>query len=376
MSIPIRFPFAYKADVATARGYFEGRILVDIVDVDVPTMTSSDCPVVMTWRTDHNYRTPFNHIDKNEGELLSLRYRDGKFYAPVKSYPDVGQQLEVQHLPTRGIHDYGAQGSGALAHLYDRYALGGEERFLALAGWFDGKFRRQPVEGDILRRSKSDRAARREEAHDIARRLAVIDSVVHFEVAEPKFVVGTCHFNRRPDMPTDTRSAPLISIFYEEARFGARLTHFGRRTFDAKPESRAVSMRELDTLLDEYRAEQVPVLLDFDDLEVDDDLDFLFDAEANKRWRLIGDFVSRFSTDIQSMPDTEVLAWLRLRAVASLRENKVTHEALDAAYDDLIALWSTIDNKDRYRAQALALLEWWDEAPISIDATANTPPRL
>ncbi|MBY3433636.1 hypothetical protein HFN89_05685 [Rhizobium laguerreae] len=297
---------------------------------------------------------------------MAIRHRDGRYYLPVKPQADGLDRLTADHLPGRGRHDYGVQGSEALGSLYDRHLPGGDDRARTLREWLTGKFKRQPVEDDIQTRSKSDYLVRKAEASELASRLAVIDGVLHVEVCEPKFVVNETYFNRRDDVPPGVTSCPLVAIFVGEARFGARLTHFNARQLDAKAESRVVSMRELDDLLDEYDRQDTPVLLNFDDLEVSDDLDFKFGGEANRRWRVIGEVVSIFAHQVPTMTEAHAASWMRLRRVVSMPERDVSHEALDGIYEDVVALVSAIDAKDRDRPRLLGATDWWNDAPITL----------
>ncbi|MBY3151435.1 hypothetical protein HFO56_03405 [Rhizobium laguerreae] len=374
MSIHARFPFAYKADVVTARGFFDGRLLVDTVNIDVPVMSATDCPVVMTWKTTWNARRPGNSFQAGEGEAMAIRHRDGRYYLPVKPQAEGLDRLTADHLPGRGRHDYGVDGSEALGALYDRHLPGGDDRARALREWLTGKFKRQPVEDDIQTRSKSDYLVRRAEASELASRLAVIDGVLHVEVCEPKFVVNETYFNSRDDVPPGVTSCPLVAIFVGEARFGARLSHFNVRQLDARAESRVVSMREFDALIKEYDRQGTPVLLYFDDLQVSDDLDFQFDGELNRRWRVVAEVVSLFADQVQTMPEAHAVTWMRLRRIAAMRENEVTREAVDDIYEDVVALVSLIDIKDRDRARLLAAKEWWNDAPITFEMGGRAAP--
>ncbi|MCV9964243.1 hypothetical protein OIU34_20365 [Pararhizobium sp. BT-229] len=369
MSIPIRFPFAYKADIATDRGVFDGRILVDVVEADIPSMTASECPVAMTWRTYGEFHRP-GEKSAGEGKPMIVRHREGRYYIPLQSLEE-GKYHKAEDLPGRGRHDYGAEGNKGLANLYDRLAPGGEEKNRALREWFAGKFRRQPVEDDILRRSKSDREARKAEALDVVSRLAIVDGIVHIQVSEPKLAVDTCYFNHRRDMPHGVSSCPLVAVFVGEGRFGARLPHLGSRTLDAKPETLVVAIDELDDLLAEYETAGVPVLMNFDSLEFDPSLPISVDRDINRRWRAIGEVVQRFAGDVMALSDAQLQAWCRLRRVSSMREHEVTREDLDTVYDDLVGLCASIDYKDRDRARLLEMTEWWNDAPISIGLEAG-----
>jgi hypothetical protein len=367
MSIPARLPFAYSADFFTARGIADRRVLIDTVDVDVPTLSATECPVVMTWRTSWSPRRPNAKFTEEGGDMFSLRHREGRYFLPVKSQTAGLAHLTADHLPGRGRHDYGVDGSEALGNLYDRHLPGGDDRGRALKGWLTGKFKRQPIEADIVSRSKSDYSDKKTEATAMAARLAVIDGVLHVEVQEPKIVADTYYHNTRPDLPPGSSSCPLLAIFVGEARFGARLPQFGLRQLGAKEESRVVSMRELDDLINEYDRQGTPVLLNFDDLEVSDDLDFKFDGEANRRWRVVSEVVSMLAHQMISMPEEHAMSWLRLRRVATTPENEVTHEALDNVYYDLVSLCSAIDIKDHDRARLLRATEWWNDAPITLE---------
>jgi hypothetical protein len=368
MDIPIRFPFAYKADVATDRGFFDGRVLVDVVEADIPSLTDSECPIMMSWRVYWDSHRP-GGSSEGEGKPMIVRHREGRYYIPLDTLGD-GNHHKAEDLPGRGRHDYGTANS-SLANVYDRHAPGGEERNRALREWFAGKFRRQPVEDDILRRSKSDREARKAEAMEVVSKLAVVDGIVHIQVPEPKLAVDKCYFNTRRDMPPGVSSCPLIAVFLGEARFGARLPHFGTRTLDAKPETRVVALDELDHLLAEYAADDIPVLMNFDSLEIDPSLEFSFNRDINRRWRSVGEVVEHFAGDVMTLSDAGLKAWCRLRRVSALREDEVTAERLDAVYDDFVGLCGTIDRKDRDRERFLAAAEWWDEAPISIGVEAS-----
>jgi hypothetical protein len=375
MSIPARFPFAYTADIRTTSSVFDARVLVDTVDVDVPTMSEEECPVVMSWRTSLDARRPGKAFDpKHKTYSFAVRHRNGRFYRQIEPNNNEIASLSADHLPRRERYGYGAEGSVALGNLYDRYLPGGEGRVEAVRKWLAGNFKRQPTEDDILSRTKSDYLKRKAEATELASRLAVIGGVLHVEVCEPKFVVGTMYFNRREDMPRGTTSCPLVAIHLDEARLGARLGHFGTRRIDAKGESRAVSMRQLDELIAEYDAQGTPVLLKFDDLVISEDLDLQFDGELNGRWRVVEEVVSRFADQVQAMPEAMAVAWMRLRRVATMRESEVTREAVDDLYQDILNLVSSIDVKDMDRQRLLDSSEWWNEAPIAFQMGGTPTP--
>ncbi|MCS4089217.1 hypothetical protein [Rhizobium sp. BK176] len=368
MSIPARFPFAYTADVRTARGFFDNRVLVDTVDIDVPTMADAECPVVMTWRTSWDGRRPGNaFVAEHDKKTFVIRHRGGRFYSPVEPNDKGLGHLSEDHLPRRERHGYGAEGSVALGNLYDRYLPGGESRVEAVKKWLTGDFKRQPTESDILSRAKSDYLTRKAEAKKVASRLMVIGGVLHVEVCEPKFVVGTTYFNNRNDMPRGATCCPLVAILLEEAKFGARLPHFGMRRLDAKEETRTASMRQLDELIAYYDTRGTPILLHFDDLEISDDVEFEFDGELNRRWRVVCEVVSMLADQVQMMPEAAAMAWMRLRRVAAMREADVTREAVDDLYEDVVGLVSSIDVKDMDRQRLLDATEWWNDAPIKLE---------
>lgn len=367
MSIPARFPFAYTADIRTARTVFDSRVLVDTVDVDVPTMSDAECPVVMTWRTSWDGRRPGNAFNtEHEKTEMALRHRGGRFYRRIEANNGEIAHLTADHLPRRERHGYGIDGSVALGNLYDRYLPGGEGRVEAVKKWLTGNFKRQPTEDDIISRTKSDYLSRRAEATELASRLAVIEGVLHVEVCEPKFVVVQKYFNQRDDMPRGVTCCPLVSIFLGEARYGARVGHFGTRQLDARQESRATAMHNLEELIAAYEAQETPVLLHFDDLVISEDLDFRFDGELNGRWRIVAEVVSRFADQIQMMSEATATAWMRLRRVAAMRERDVTREDVDDLYEDVVTLVSLIDGKEMDRQRLLDATEWWNDAPIKL----------
>lgn len=370
MTIATRFPFAYKADITTAKGDFRDKVLIGTVDVDIPVLTDAECPVAITWRTDWAYRVPEGRFGDGRGERRYLRYADGQYYRPIGQKSDA--PLTAVQLPGSDIKDHGKDYGGLLSGLYDRHEPGGEDRVTAVRQWQQGKFVRQPLENDILTRTKSDYLQRKAEAERIAERLIVVDGVVHIEVNEPKLAVGTAHFSQRDDMPAGVKKCPLIAVFWGEARFGARLPHFNARAMDAKADNFAVALSELDSLLEDYSEAGTPVLLDFDDLSIDADLCFDFDSEANKRWRAIGEVVSRFSDQASTMPEAQFMSWARLRAVANLREQDVTCDALDGIYDDFITLCSLIDTKDVDRQRLFATADTWNDAVISVDFSGRS----
>lgn len=375
MHIAARYPFAYKAAaISTSAGVLLDRVLVDTIDVDVPVLSSAKFPVAVSWKTDFNYRTPSASFDEGRGKPMYIRHHNGRFYRPL-GLTEASPGLAAESLPGRGKADFGTDLDGQLAFLSDRRQPSGEDRFKSVRGWLAGKYKRQPKEEDVIWRTDSDYLIRKAEAEVIASRLAVIDGIVHAEVYEPKLAVGTCYFHRRDDMPEGVSNCPLIAIFFGESRFGAQLPHFNSRPLDAKTESLVVSITELAGLLSRFEGQGVPVLLDFDDLAISEDVDFGFDGKINRRWRVVGEAVSRFANQVLTMPTDWFQAWARLRDVSMLSESDVSSDVLDGVYDDYVRLCSTIDAKDRDRARLLEAAEWWNEAEISFGASIPMSPR-
>jgi hypothetical protein len=369
MTIPARFPFAYKATFATARDFFSDRMLVGTIDVDVPVMTSAECPVAVSWRTDRDQRTPAARFGESQGKSKYVRHRDGRVYSPL-SLRGEGPGLSVESLPRQDRSDFINDPEGEIAFLFNRPLPGWEDRFKTLKGWLGGKYKRQPKEDDVMMRMNSDYAIRKAEAEAIAPRLAVVDGVVYTQVHEPKLSVSTYYFHRRGDMPEGVSQCPLVSVFLGEARFGAKWPpHSNSQGLDAKAESLVISITELDDLLRSFKDRGLPVLLDFDDLALSDRVEFEFNGEANRRWRVVGEVVSRFADQVLRMPESVFQSWARLRSISMLPETDVTVETLEGAYDDYIRLCSTMDPKDRDRARLMEAAEWWNEAQISLGAS-------
>jgi hypothetical protein len=326
----------------------------------------------MAWKTSWDCRRPGNALSAEAN--FEIRHRDGRFYSRVEPNDNRLAYLSADHIPRRGRHEYGVEGSEALGNLYDRHLPGGEDRVEAVKQWLTGKFKRQPTEDDVLSRTKSDYLAKKAEATRLASGLMMIGEVLHVEISEPKLLVNTTYFNRRDDMPVGATFCPLVTIFLGEARFGARIPQFGTRQLDAKEDSRTVSMLELEELISEYDASATPVLLNFGDLVISEDVDFHFDGELNRRWRVVSEVVTIFADNVQTMPEDKAMAWMRLRRVAAMRENEVTLDAVDDTYEDLVDLVSSIDIKDRDRARLLAATEWWNEAPITLEMRGPSAP--
>lgn len=368
MNYLVRFPYAYIArDIFTGKTSYTDKVMVDVVEVDVPRLDGRDFPIVMRWRSHWQAVSMDGELPADSAEcLIRHGHREGKdrFYAPFGAFCSATETLTADHLPGRDRHDHGAPGNDVLSHFVDTRSPNGSERYKAVKDWLGGRMKRQPTEADVVYRWNADRDLRRREAEDFASTLVVIDGIVYREIPEPKFLVASepVHVDRAGFGMT---MCPVISIHLGEAKVGEYWST-SRHVVDDTDKILPYAMPDIDVLLGRHGSPAAPLHKLFDDLWVADWVDFAFDRDLNARWRILGSVVDQFRSTIGEMDDSVIESWLRLRRVADAKESDVTPNALDDAYDDLVRLANCLDEKSPAKRRFVESLVKWEEAEIHI----------
>lgn len=347
----ITFPFGYVANISTARIKDDRRRLIDTFETEVREAAAEDAPVVARWRQT-------DYLD-NKGEVISkypyvdmhvVRF-DGAFYKMAGRSARHPVVLKADMLVPAGVQKF--HGNAGPMYIFPDAEYWDAKLQVSLGTWYEGSWGRQPTEADIVSRHRSGRAAKRKQAEELVDGLLAIDGTLYQRVPEPKFAVETLN---------DGELRAMVST--GQSHFWGQV---GYNTIGLRDSSvRLANLRDAKALLKEFGKKRVsPYAID---IEILDDMLFVFDIARNERWRTMGAIVQELSDQLPTLAPEALMAWGRLRDVSGMREEKLADADLEGAMAHVDILKAHSEPKDERQRSLYAYLdELWDAAPISAE---------
>lgn len=348
----ITFPYAYVANVSTAKVDDDRRAIVETFEVDVPEVSETDAPVVATWReTDALPRGGWT-FERHPYIDMHVRHHEGRFYKMAGRRAGSDIVVTAGMLPPPGTVKF--NGNPDVSAMYPSGGTDDHKAQSALYLWYGGRWGRQPTEGDITRRRKSDMAARAVSARELADGLVVVGGVVYQRVAEPKLVL--VH-----DYATEWSARVVLGEAGFSGRFDRTDIGFGNDHIEI------LNLAEAGTALAGFTDGGPNSLRPYaTDIRILDDRPFVFDSARNSLWRAAGAVVADLATDLRSMAPVDLTAWGKLRDFAEAREESLTETDFEAAMTHVEVLRLNLDPKNTVLADLFdALDRLWEAAPIS-----------
>jgi hypothetical protein len=342
-----QYPFCYRNDYYLVGGQrVSHRYLIDILDVDIPEMTSDEAPIAAAWRD----------MTATGGPAMHVRYVDGCFLKPLTTdVMSAEKGLNAADLPVQG-RTTGLAVSHLLSGLRVHWDVG---RYTApTRQWLtDNKSQHPPKEHTIASFLGSTYDEMKALAVKFAEGLRIVDGKVYTRTPEPVF---TFHGNVGQEIVVHVGDVNYDRYERYQTARGAFETHFVR----------------LDNLQEAVeragRTNDANVTYRFADLSINVPEAFEFDVAENAVARAVGKIVYECER-------LSPLAWDRgkLNAFLDIHDDYLGYIDDPDAFDILEIMMRTKDVianqpdivSDKY-VEFLRAVEWAETAPMKINAGA------